>query len=119
MQLQATPKLFARIFGMAKTVLGQSQSRRRHGAHVRIADERQDWMIKGRSGYFDSALLRGRGMCGQHLAQQFTLASDHEGLILQRESLTLFDQSRDIRVVEKELIKPCYLREHLQIGEVL
>ena len=76
-------------------------------------------MVKRRSGDLDSSLLRRGGVRGKHLAHQFALPGNDEGLILQRISLTFLDQRRDIRIFKKELIKPCDLREHLQIGKIL
>ncbi len=119
MQIQSAPQLFPRVFWMEKTILRQGQSGSRNGTHIGVADERQNGMIERRSRNFDSSLLRGGGMGGQHFTQQSALSGDHECLILERESLTLLDQRGDIRIVQKELVEPCDLREHLQIGEVL
>src|ERR1700681_1150318 len=58
-------------------------------------------------------------MRGKHLTQQGTLTSDCKALIFERESTTLLDERGDIRVVQEELVEPCDLGEHLQIGEVL
>src|SRR5579872_5496547 len=104
---------------MANTILGQRQAWRRNRTHVRVANQRKDGMVKGRSGYFDSSLLRRRGVRGQHFTQQRTLASDHEGLLLQGKSVTFFDQRRDLWIIQEKLIKPCDLRKHLQVSEVL
>ena len=119
MQIQPTLQLFTRIFCMKKTILGQRQSRRRNGAHVRVTDQRQDGMVERRSRDFDSSLLHRCGMRGQHFSHQCTLSANHECLILEREPTTLFDECGDVWLVEEEFIKPCDLGEHLQVREIL
>src|SRR5579863_6778766 len=58
-------------------------------------------------------------MSGKYFANQSTLSSDNKGLILEGEGMTFLDQCGNIRIFQKELVEPCDLGQHLQIGEVL
>jgi hypothetical protein len=58
-------------------------------------------------------------MCRQHPAQQFLLPGNHKFLIVQRVVVSFLDQRRDVLFFQKELVKPCDLRQHLKVGEIL
>src|SRR5689334_17364137 len=76
-------------------------------------------MIKGRGRNLDSAALRCLGMCRKHPGNQFALVLNHEPLILQGIASFLFNQLLDLRLCEKEFVKPGNLRDHLQISKIL
>src|SRR5580692_6081925 len=119
MQIQSTLELLAGILGMKEAILRQGQSSSRNSPHVCVTNQRQDRVVERRSRDFDSSLLGGLGMGGQHFAQQRTLLTNHQRLIFDRESATFLDQRSDVGVFEKEFIKPRDLRENLQIRDVL
>src|SRR5579864_606907 len=104
---------------MVKPVLRQRQIGRGNRADIRIAQQRQDGMIKGRSGYLDGTVLRGRRMRRQNLAQHFPFALNDKALVLERIVPFLPHQRRNVLVFEKKFVKPRNLRKHLEIGEVL
>ena len=119
MQVQTAQQLLPRIFWVAKAILGQGQAWARDRAHVGIADQRQDGVIKRGGRDFDSSVLCCVGMSGQNLGQQFPLPLNHEALVVKRVIASFSNQSCNVRIVQKEFIEPGDLRKHLQVGKVL
>ena len=118
-KIEAALELFPRILRMTKTVLRKRQSGTGNGPHVRIADQGQNGVVERRSGDFNSTMFCRVRMCRKHLGQQLAFALDRETLVFQRVVAAFLDQLRNLRIVEKEFVEPCNLREHLQIGKVL
>ncbi len=118
MKVERTHQLLARVFGMAKPVLRQGQTRRRNRARVGVADQRKNRMIKRRRRNFDRSLLGGARVGRQNFGQQFPLARDYKTLIFKRIIAFFPDQRRNVRVFQKEFVEPCDLRQHLQVGEI-
>src|SRR5579872_6139440 len=104
---------------MAKAALRQRQTRRRYCPNARIADQWQDRVIERCRRNFDRSFLCRLRMRGKNLADQFLLARDHKLLIVERIVVPLSDQRGDIFFFEKEFVKPCNLRQDLQIGKIL
>ena len=119
MQVKTANQLLARIFRMAKSVLRQRQPGRRDCPGIRIAHQRQNRMIERCCRNFDGTRLRRVGMRRQHPASNSRSRAITKLLIVQRVVVSFLDQRRDIWIFQKEFVKPCDLRKHLQIGEVL
>src|SRR5215467_13026905 len=82
MQIKPALQLLSRILRMSKPILRQRQPWRRNPAFVRVTDQRQDRMIKGRSRNLDISLLGRSSVRGKNSSNQFTLAADDKVLIV-------------------------------------
>src|SRR5258708_37026762 len=73
-KVEGAHQLFARVFGMAKTILRQGQARRRRRSGIGVTDQGKNRMIKRRGRDFDRSFLRGLGIGGEDLGPEDALS---------------------------------------------
>src|SRR5258708_17325060 len=90
-QIQDTQQLLARIFRTVVAILGKRESRAGDGTLIRIADQRQNWVIERRSGNLNPSAFGGIGVRGQNFGEEFALTLQHEFLVVERVVALLAD----------------------------
>src|SRR5947209_14465941 len=104
---------------MGKALVRKRQSRTGCPSRVCVTNQRKNGMVERRRRYLDRSLLRRLRIRRQHRRQNLSLLGDDELLVVWRIVALLRHQSLDFLLLQKKLVKPCQLREHLQVGEVL
>ena len=118
MQRDAALDLLARIFRMLEA-LRQREPGRGDASNIGVAEQRQDGVIEGSRRKLHQAALLRRTVRRQHATNEFALLAHDELLIVCRISAAFGDEGRDVWLLEKEFVEPGYLRENLQVGDVL
>src|SRR5687767_6971551 len=87
--------------------------------NVRIAQQREDWMVKGGRRELDLSTI-GRGtVLRNDPPQQLKLNAAKRGLVMLGEAAPLLDERLNARILEIERIDPRQLVPHLQVAQVV
>jgi len=104
---------------MLEALSRKSQAGGGDAALVSVTEQGQDGVIEGRGGELNGAAARSFSVCRKHSRQDLSLFGEHELLVFASIVSLLANECGDVRVVEKELIKPGKLGENLEIGVIL
>ena len=110
-------QLLARIAGIREAA-GQRHSLARYAADIRIADQRQNRMIKRRGGDFDLPSSREVAINRQHARKRFRLLARNHRLIRPRKIAALADQLDQFLIARQQIfIEPDQKMINLQIAK--
>src|SRR6185437_9924617 len=118
-EVKSAQKLLARIFRTAEAIVRHRQSGAGDCSGVGVTDERKNRMVERGRGDLRASALCGGGVRGQYFGEQLALVLNDEVLLVTGEAAALLDDPGHFGLIEKKLVEPGNLREHLQVREVL